>query len=363
MYQPKEPENSKKTCTYGVRVITFNMLSPEIISKKFFPFVDHAYLDFNNRAQRMKELLMSWMNANFIICLQEVSLSWYNFLKYIFPTKNYGFQTITYNNEKMGLCIAYPKDQYDLLLKDEFIVGNYIKDVYISLKNNYCQDNITSNIKSMMSQLEEATTIQTPLLSVLLACKTNGKLVGKNLLVSTYHMPCKFTKKYLIAANIHTIKKEIRRLKYAWGDIFGAPVSVVMTGDYNITPKNAEYKLLTGEDYTANELLNGITEYGESLDFYVSLSQIYRSINLELTEGIKVNSAHKTCYNSEPVYTNVLMKVDSTFIDCIDYILVDDDAEIKSCTIGLTVENPQITLYPNELCPSDHLSLSASLFI
>lgn len=176
-------------------------------------------------------------------------------------------------------------------------------------------------------------------------------------------MPCKFTKKYLIAANIHAIKKELQSLKHTWESVFEASISVVMTGDYNITPKNAEYKLLTGESYTPNELLNGFTEHGESLDFYVTLSQIYRSINLDLTEGIKVNSAHKTIHKSEPVYTNVLIKVDSTFIDCIDYILVDDDAEIKSCTIGLIVDNPHITLYPNSLCPSDHLSLSASLFI
>jgi len=368
--EPEKTENSKKIRTYGVRVMTFNMLSQDLISKKFFPFVDPEYLNPNTRAARFKYLLMTWMNANFIICLQEVNLSWYNFLKDIFPIKNYGFQTITYNDDKMGLCIAYPKDQYDLQkdqcgldMRDVFIPGRYIKDRQIGLKNNGLY-NDTYDDELMMSQMEEASTIETPLLSILLACKTKGYLVGKNLLVSTFHMPCKFTKKYLIAANIHAIKKTLHCLKHVWSAISKTPVTVVMTGDYNITPDNAEYKMLTGENYTQYELSNGFTEHGESLDFYLLLTQKYQALDPNLMKDIiEVRSAYKKCHDSEPPYTNVLKKVDSTFINCIDYILVDIDAEIRSSMIGLTVDNPHIKLYPNELCPSDHLPLSASLFI
>jgi mRNA deadenylase 3'-5' endonuclease subunit Ccr4 len=349
---------------HNVRIITFNLLSQDYTSSLFFPKVKKNHINFTPRSEKMKKLLMSWMKVNFIICIQELSIQWYTALADLFTNNNYGIEMVTYIKDKMGVAIAYPKNHYDMLIKDEFVIGSYINDVYNLL--NKIKTDIDSNvhINTLLTEISEAAGMQTPILSVLLNCKSYGKSVNKNLLVSTYHMPCRYTKKYFISANINAIKNHLQHLKEKWCSIhYDTPISVVLTGDFNITPKNAEYKLLTGELYTENEIMNRTSEHGESLDFFLLLTEQYELIGQQLMSGIKTRSVHKTHYGNEPKYTNVSLKTDSTFVECIDYILIDDSIDIRSCTVGLTVDEPEKTPYPNGLCPSDHLPLSASLFI
>ena len=348
---------NKNEKPHNVRIITFNMLSQDYTSYHYFPKVKKHHLAFKFRSEKMEKLLMSWIKVNFIMCFQEVNTLWYDFLTNIFSENNYNCEMVTYFNNKMGLCIAYPKNHYELLARDDFTTDTYVSDVYNSLlaeTNKYIDPN--PNVDIMLNEILDATKTKTPLLSVLLNCKSYGQSVHKNLLVSTYHMPCKYTKKYFMSANIHAIKNKLQYLKDLWCNIFeNDPISVVLTGDFNITSKSPEYKLLIGDAYTDDE--------PETLDFFALLSKYYGLCGNDLTSGIKIRSLHKTLHGTEPQYTNVSLKEDITFVDCIDYILIDDSIGIRSCTVGLTVDSPESTPYPNGLCPSDHVPLSASFFI
>lgn len=342
--------NNNRTL-HNFRIITFNMLSQDYATNQYFPNVKKHHIEFKSRSEKVKKLLLSWMKVNFIICLQEVSTQWYNALIGLFDEHNYGCEIITYSGDKMGVCIVYPKNHYDILMKNVFVVDEYITKVYEFLAMNMIGNNsiLDGNTQTILTEIEEASVVKTPLLSILLDCKSYGKSVNKNLLVSTYHMPCKYTKKYFIAANIHAIKNQLENLKHEWSNMFqGIPISTVLSGDFNIIPESAEYKLLADN---------------EQNDFYALLSKCYDLIGYNLTSGIKTNSVHKMLHGSEPKYTNVSHKNGVPFVDCLDYILIDDSIGIRSCTVGLTIDEPEKTSYPNGLCPSDHVPLSASLFI
>lgn len=403
---------STRKRSHDVRVITFNVLSDNFVSNEYYPKVENRYINFRTRVEKVKRLLMSWMKVNFIICLQEISKQWYNEIANLFSHNMYEFKAITYFKDKLGLGIAFPINHYELLIRDDFIVGTYVSEIYnnicanngtyihnhiskcesekyndtnLNISNNdsdndhteFYSDHTYTNMDNetnilvcdetydnVYNEMKESADMKTPILSLILRCKNRGNYVNKNIVVSTYHMPCRYMKKYFLATNIHSIKNRLQYLKNL--SLHRYPndsTSVILTGDFNINPKCSEYKLLTGETYTDEEIKSKTSDRGESLDFYIKLSDLYRLGGYELTSGIKTRSVYKSFCGSEPKYTNVSLKKDFTFIECIDYILIDDSIDIRSCTVGLTVDDPENTPYPNGLCPSDHLPLSASLFI
>lgn len=323
---------------HDIRVITFNILSQDCVTNEYFPFVQKHYLDFEFRLVRLKQLLSSWIKVNFIICLQELSEQWKNELVDFFATNRYSFEWTIYPENKMGVGIAYPSNHYQILQKDEFTCGDYVGRHFSQLFNiEPAEDR-----KQIIEELKNASKSKNVMLSLLLNCKYKGTDTGVNLIISTYHMPCKFLQKYFLISHIHAIKNRLSELKTQ-----NKADSVVLTGDFNINPSKLEYLYLTNS-FEGEYLLNNVKD-------------VYSSVGLDLFSGVCMRSAYLSINLAEPKYTNVSMQKDSTFIDCLDYILVNDSVGVRSCTVGLTTEN--YIPYPNGLCPSDHLPLSASLFI
>jgi mRNA deadenylase 3'-5' endonuclease subunit Ccr4 len=384
-----------KTQNQTLRVITFNLLSSDYATPEFFPYVEKHYLDFAPRVEKVKKLLKSWMKVNFIICLQEVNTLWENTLEDFFSENNYILHSETYANNKLGVGIAYPFNHYTLLDIDNFVCGSYIKTKYDAMGQLQRED--IDNYENIMVELSNASESKNVLISALFGVKKYGQLINKNVIVSVYHMPCKFQYNFFMASHIHAIKSQLNTLYFKWNPIASKVMgrvyekhesiqssdrimssacyreqtnsqnhsiidkklncSIILVGDFNIMPSNVMYKFLTGESYSDDELQNDAKCIKE-------LYQVYSHIGCDLfVEGINLRSAHKLFHGTEPSYTNVCLQHKKTFVDCIDYILISDNTNVLSCTLGLTVSNPTTTPYPNGLCPSDHIPVSASLFI
>lgn len=412
-----EEKQTKKLATHGssattgvqpmhdIRVITFNLLSPEVLSEEsianFYPNIRKNYLDFAKRVEKTKKLMQSWMKVNFIICVQEMSTQWRDELSAFFKENNYGFCAEVYSGGKMGVGIGFPLQHYDLLDVDSFACGNFIKPIYKGIKQIFTASTTSAavtqireqrsdeskeikstntqgesfdsaeskktdppeptKIQTMLTELEYASDSKNVLVSVLLRAKHFGKPVGKNVVISTFHMPCRYKYKYFLCSHIHALKVHLSELTERWNSIYNNTISTVFCGDFNITPKNPEYKYLVGLDYTQYELREDATS--ETAHFIVDLSEAYQQVGQDLFDGMQLRSTHKTLHTKEPDYTNVTVQKDRTFVECLDYILINNQVDIRSCTVGLSVQDPVSSPCPNGLCPSDHLPLSASLRI
>ena len=390
-------EGKKTNTTHNFRIITFNLLSPKVLSEesilKFYPTIKKKYLDFNSRVEKTKKLLQSWMKVNFIICVQEMSTQWYNILTEYFRENNYGFHAEVYSGGKMGVGIGFPLNHFDIIAMNSFTCGPYITSICNDIKQlsfvlntqqkpetfmdddyakpeTFMDDDYakpeTSITAQMITELEYASDSTNVLLSVLLCPKYLGNIVGQNVVISTFHMPCRYKYKYYICSHIHAINMHLLELTMRWNALYNNTVSIVLCGDFNITPKSPEYNLLVGLTYTANDLAKpdiSRDNKTESAHFIAILSSAYQAIRKNLFDGMRFRSTHRTLHSKEPNYTNVMIQNDRTFVECIDYILINNQVDIRSCTVGLSVYDPVSSPCPNGLCPSDHLPLSASLML
>jgi len=316
------------------RILTYNLLAQELITSSHFPKIKNYHKDFAYRANKTKELLKTWMKSNFIICLQELSTQWKNEITSIITDNDYIIIVCEYSHP-LGVCICFPNKHYELLHTDIFQCGLYVKEIYnkISPDNTHISD-----------ELKQASTSKNKLLSILLNCKNE-----QNIIISTYHMPCMFMKKYYISSHIHAIKQHLDNLLFEMDILYafnGTTQTIIFSGDLNITPGSPEYNLLL--NYEAKELK--------------ALAECYTNIGNNLYTGLQLTSAYKTKHNKEPLYTNVSVQTNKQFIECIDYILTNN-IKIRSCLVGLISDDPIKRPYPNALCPSDHLPLSASIII
>jgi mRNA deadenylase 3'-5' endonuclease subunit Ccr4 len=323
----------------NLRVLTYNLLSQELLTHDRFPKVKYFHKDFTFRVNKTKELLKTWMKVNFIICLQELSEQWKEELTQTFVDNSYTIVSCEYT-QILGVCICFPNKHYELLHTDIFQCSNYVKEIYNKLDTK----------TPVYNDLKCASVSKNKLLSILLNCKSRGQSIQQNIIVSTYHMPCMFMKHYYIMSHIHAIKQHLDNLLFEMDILYafnGSTESVIFSGDLNITPDTPEYNLL----------LNNETK-GQNI-----LAECYQNVGYNLYAGLPLISAHKLIHNTEPHYTNVSVQHNKHFVECIDYILITTNINVRSCLVGLVSNDPITRPYPNALCPSDHLPLSSSLMI
>jgi mRNA deadenylase 3'-5' endonuclease subunit Ccr4 len=359
------------TNKYEFRIITFNLLSSSCATKEYYPYVRSQYLDFEARSTRVKKLIESWTKVNFIILLQEVDELWFKTLDPVFRDKNYQTHSVRYGT--MGQLIGFPTKHYDLMFVDQFIPGIYVKEICEKIKETESKESKenkeskeTENNKVIMNQMLEGSESQNQMISVGLSAKYYGKKVNKHLIVSTYHMPCKFKDQFLMISHVHALKMRLGEIMSKWKQFD----SVVLGGDFNMLETSNEYMYMT--DPGAENLIIDLMDV------------LYCTIGLDLRDTIALNSAHSMCHDKEPEYTNCSVKKNKSFVGTLDYVFISDNIGVRSCTVGLIAppnlpnlpseqtetqndhvyfKKTRLPLYPNAVCPSDHLALSTSLFI
>ena len=216
--------------THDLRVITFNLLSPSYVNNEYFPFVKSQHIAFQHRAEKVKKLIGSWIKVNFIICLQEVDINWKQTLDPFFESLEYKFYSIQYADNKMGQGIAYPIKHFDLIDINLFVPGQQISSLNNKLIQLFQQEQVTDikdneqshtqekdkennkdtdmdkekdknkddDRKLIMDEISNASDSKNTMISLLLSARYYGRPIGKKVIISTYHMPCSYTKKYFI---------------------------------------------------------------------------------------------------------------------------------------------------------------------
>jgi hypothetical protein len=226
---------------------------------------------------------------------------------------------------------------------------------YNRIKDKYKKDNKELDEK-IMTEFESAIESKNTMLTLLLSVKYFGKSINKNIMISTYHMPCKYMYKYFVISHIIATRLHLDEINEKWNAKYDNSDYIILAGDFNISVDSPEYKFLVDEEYSEEELSG-------CANFINLAKKMYIEAGCQFQSKMKFRSVHKSLLGKEPEYTNVCLQKDKIFVECLDYILINENVGIKSCTVGLTVPTPKETSYPNGLCPSDHLPLSASLFI
>lgn len=113
-----------------VSIVTYNVLSPHLSSPEVFHACRPADLDPVARLEKLKEVVRFCTERSYIICLQEVCLSWSSELRQLFEEENYHYIDAisgSAENECFGQATAYPRDRYALMRSKTLVLGSTIK--------------------------------------------------------------------------------------------------------------------------------------------------------------------------------------------------------------------------------------------
>jgi mRNA deadenylase 3'-5' endonuclease subunit Ccr4 len=284
------------------KVITHNLLSPDYAKPEYFPYVAEHNLDFDKRVAKTSKLIEGWMRDNYVICLQELNLSWIDKLTSLFKQNNYDFNYHTYLNGTMGVGIAYPEDHYSLVSATSFCCGTTIDNIVKRLRVRESKRKCTLD-KYIMHELMYASSSVNRCYVLLL---NNKKCPYENILIATCHIQHGRGKQYFMASQIHALKTKLEQIVDHYESKYLPISTVILAGDFNIIKNSSEYKLLLGINYTEKELTT-------NAEFVPRLQEIYDYLKKDLREGIKFNSAYAMFHGSEPDYTSVSLRENSSF--------------------------------------------------
>lgn len=313
-----------------VNIVTFNGLSSAYSNSETYPKLETKYLSNQFRFELFKNHLREWTNKDYIILLQELSLSWSNELILFFEQFNYKFVYTHYGNKYndfMGIGIAYPHS-YKTLKTEIFCVGDKIKlpfnvkkykDYYSFSKFNvfkFIYSVFYSNVINYHKNIHETynNAMRKYNRSIFITLQKDNCVFN----VMNYHMPCEFKTPLLQKLHFDILVKYIAQINNI----------TILGGDFNITPESEVYR------------------YVENVHDLVSL--------------------YKEKHDKEPKFTiNSESSFGGYFKNTLDYFFIKKDDKnyhnIRILSIDTMYDVDKF--YPNELCSSDHVPLQVTFEI
>lgn len=290
-----------------VKIFSFNLLSEVLCNRRTFPSSSKTSLNVNKRLSLIDAIVRKMINDNYIICLQEVSPLFEEYLYELFEKHKYEFICENYSN-CMGTAIAYSSDW---TLKSSKIIDPSFFKVSKSLKNKYPWLCATiSNVSYIQNRF--------PLLEL---AKDDVTIA-----VCSIHMPCRYDDEELMSTYYALIIGEICENAH----------NVIIVGDLNSDRKSDLYSLIT----------TGKTKYKDIIN-----SSLYQPV------------VFKDCFRDQIIYTcnshTRIKNRDNKYKDVIDYILVDSNMKV----IESSVYPQDDKLLPNYTHPSDHCYITVTLEI
>src|SRR5689334_18933451 len=94
-----------------VGIVTYNILCPNLCTAEIYKFCNKNDRSNSTRLERIVNLLSTKLDNLQIICLQELTVTWYSKLIPLFSQKQYQVQFVAYGIPKqghMGILIAWP---------------------------------------------------------------------------------------------------------------------------------------------------------------------------------------------------------------------------------------------------------------
>lgn len=214
-----------------MKIFNYNVLSDKLCDNNFYIGYDKEVLDTGVRLNKLKELLTSKIDEQYIICLQEVSLSWRGQLEVFFSEAIIPYRTFSISqghegNGYMGIFIAIP---YIYGIKKVDYIP--IRDLIKKYEHNY-----------------------TPERFKLLTNTYNHLIVvglNNNVTIGTYHAPCKYDDDEYMKLYTSEI------IKYMSNNYD----KVILTGDFNIQPNSTYYGIITEHMRSAYAMMGGEPHY------------------------------------------------------------------------------------------------------
>lgn len=361
-----------------LRVASYNILTQPFVANpaKFPVFIENTNPD--TRYSRIEAQLANEIKQNALICLQEVGRSHVGRLTAFFQKHGYQFIAANYGKAEsdwFGIGIAYPFNGY--ILDDASIT-------HLTSTKPWPQDDRPAPAPHTLSSLastvtkwirwglridppSQTTDSQTPSSSTSAQRKkvvadlyedasrrsntvvqlnlTHRLMKEKRLSIATYHLPCAHYAMSVMNTHAALLAQETNR--------FAAGRPLLLMGDFNFTPAQSPYKLMTGE-----------------LKFDPSSPEFLPLPKKDTWQAVIPRpfvSAYKLIKGSEPEYTNFnLQSSRGPFIGTVDFIFFHSDSGL-TCTgvkdLPSAAEAQSYGMCPNHVDPSDHILIAADFLL
>ena len=316
-----------------IKIATWNILSPELCSKKQFPDVEEDAVNKNKRLKKTLKKLEEFMNNGInIILLQEVTRSWgIKFTKlfksndYTVIRDHYGFKY----NGNMGIMIAYSnKFEFEDMISEvishklfipmpeynsnitylRFKTNDWLKWLnkkYINSMNYIGLSNLSNIGKDWFDSLEIKSDEKDAISRQNVFTAVKLKINNYSFYVANYHMPCAFKRPKVMMWHAEKCLSLLSKVN----------CDIIFGGDFNSLPNSDVYNLFYKEGF----------------------------------KSVKDNSETDT--------VNTFTSWNGEFKGCIDYIFYNlkNDSKINFLT---TDEPENVKNYlPNLIQTSDHIPI------
>lgn len=317
-----------------IKVITWNLLSPQISDLKYFINYDPNILNTSLRLKRIMHNLSVLVKQKPIpiFCFQELPFDWKGIFETFFYRNGYRMISINYGGEQtgfVGIAIAIPKE-YKIENIDYIPVGDILdlptpNEIYYRL--NYPDNYATKEVmkKSYAIINEETTRINEIMLKADEIQNTAIRVVLRSdfqFILYNYHFPHNDLVRLI---HLNALKRLMKTHEN---------VPTIFAGDFNFSPDDILYSYITNNKLTK--------------EYYAYLKEDYK---------LDLRSAYKDYNGKEAdhtIYINSKIS-DGIMRDTLDYIFISQQLKAVSSKTLLNTNN----LTPNEICPSDHLPLEA----
>jgi mRNA deadenylase 3'-5' endonuclease subunit Ccr4 len=260
-----------------ISVYQYNVLSQTLANPSFMTGCKLEDLDPNLRLWKTLALLEEPINNEAIICLQEVSKTWYGNLHDFFSNHNYKIIHHSYGkmmSDSMGVAIAYPSNKYSTNNTSISQIGSTIQVPPPPILNTYTRFTNWYNgilrcipiikyyaprYKKRFCPYEYAKgKSNTSIMTTFCVKSTDQRFC-----LATYHMPCAFWAPTVM--ELHT-KKLIEEM-----DNYKGKYPVIISGDFNFQPDSSSYKIMTKRYKSSYKELTGedpITNQTQTVNNY-----------------------------------------------------------------------------------------------
>ena len=355
-----------------IRIVSYNILSTEYAGADYYVNTPPEHLQTSYRWGLLRTRLEAELKANSVVCLQEVTPTWDELLIPFFHHHGYTLVSGPKADGKMGVSIAVPRD---LQVAETKIVkvGDRLRarasarkyETKIPLVGPWL-DAIANRAVVPAVDLYDTTRTRAGRLlgwpswfnhlpqhhdgweasmkrdNSLVFVRVRPQGTSVELCVGTYHMPCKFRCPDIMTLHASMVKDLMFEM--------ARTTPFVLAGDFNITPRDPVYRMLTqGEN--CDHLLK------ESLRHTVTWRPDYRQV---------VKSAYVTKLGSEPPFTNYAHTARSApFRDTLDYVFYSGVEVIDVVALPATPDDVErgVRSFPCTTEPSDHLMVGATFRI
>ncbi len=327
------------------RFVTYNILSSSYSEAEHFVKCLRHDLNPETRLKRVIDKLLPEMAQNSIICLQEVSTLWAGEFHSFFAEHGYHLVTGLYGRPKsgyMGVSIAFPLGKYQILeAKIERLSDRRDWPKLSPVKmagRNLLQALVSLWKKKLAKKLEHPIAHAKRRMNQFIFLRLRDKETKEEFAVATYHMPCVYYAPQVMTIHTALLIQVIQEL--AKNDAF------VITGDFNIRPKEPQYQLITTGSMDSND---------PAYPLIVSGDRWRPEIHSPL------RSAYREAFGQEPQFTNYAQtRKKPPFQETLDYIWLSPQWQVVSA-LPLPTRDHVTSSFPNAEQPSDHMMLAAEL--